>query len=520
MSFFDDNRFCPVSPQKIENFLTEKEEITTESNEMTATMSVMTTMEKQMQKWLEGEVGRLATQYKFNKKEAMSYLRGEIERVAPTETETKPKAKKMHPTVKKGDGQPKTVKSVEKADLPQPDLPLPYCGAGADDQCCAVVLNHQMFTQCTHRVSGDFTTEGEDGAITLKLCKGCFKSAGTRTKSGNKALLYGAIAERLEKGGVIGNNGALRKPVPYANVMAKLGITEQQAVLAAEKVGVTIPEEEIRPAPVQRGRPKKTKAVEVVADTSDSGSGSDKSAAKKRGRPKKEKKVLSAAQGDDLIASLVQEAQEAPSATDSSSAADNSSADGSSSEGEGAPPKKKAKKEVVDAGAAKKDAAAAKKAEKEVAAAAKKAEKAEAARVKKAEAEEVKLARVAALVLKKEAAAAVKAAAKVGKAVAAEEKKALAATKKAATAAKKAPHAAPPPAHDVAELEVEAEDGEQQEEEEEETQVVKWECPADSKTYLKASDNVLYDAESHDAVGVWNEKENKIDELPAEDDEE
>ncbi len=484
----------------------------------------VTTMEKQMQKWLEGEVGRLATQYKFNKKEAMSYLRGEIERVQPTE-------KKAPKAATKTKTKTKTVKSVDKPDLPQPDLPLPYCGEGDADRCHAVVLNHQMFTQCTHRVGAHFTTEGEDGAITLKLCKGCFKSAGTRTKSGNKPLLYGTIAERLEKGGVIGNNGALRKPVPYANVMAKLGITEGQAVAAAEKMGVTIPEEEIHPAPVQRGRPKKTKAVEVVNDTSDSGSGSDKSAAKKRGRPKKEKKVLSAAAGDDLIASLVQEAQEqAPSATDSSSAADNSSADGSSSEGEGAPPKKKAKKEVVDAGGAilaqkdakkaEKDAAAAKKVEKEEAAAAKKAEKAEAARVKKAEAEEAKTARVAALVLKKEAAAAERAAAKVGKALAAEEKKSA---KKAATAAKKAPHAAPPPAHDVAELEVEAEDGEQAQQEpedgeqEEETQVVKWECPADSKTYLKASDNVLYDAESHDAVGVWNEAENKIDELPAED---
>ena len=68
---------------------------------------------------------------------------------------------------------------------------------------------------------------------------------------------------------------------------------------------------------------------------------------------------------------------------------------------------------------------------------------------------------------------------------------------------------------DVAELEPEAEEGE-----EEETQVVKWECPADSKTYLKAADNVLYDTESHEPVGVWNEKENKIDELPEEDDEE
>ena len=43
---------------------------------VSSTMGYLTTMEKQMQKWLEGEVGRLATQYKFNKKEAMSYLRG------------------------------------------------------------------------------------------------------------------------------------------------------------------------------------------------------------------------------------------------------------------------------------------------------------------------------------------------------------------------------------------------------------------------------------------------------------
>jgi len=489
---------------------------------MTATMSVMTTMEKQMQKWLESEVGRLATQYKFNKKEAMSYLRGEIERVTVTETKA-PKAATKTKT------KTKTVKKSDNPDLPQPDLPLPYCGEGDADRCHAVVLNHQMFTQCTHRHSSNFAATdvgGVDGEthIDIKLCKGCFKSAEARSLKGATTLTYGTIAERLEKGGVIGNNGALRKPVPYANVMAKLGITEEQAIAAAQKMGVTIPEEEIHPTPVQRGRPKKTKAVEVVNDTSDSGSsGSDKSAAKKRGRPKKEKKVLSAAAGDDLIASLVQEAQEESGASTSAdeeagsdtSATSKKSASGSEAEGVTKALQKEAAAET------KKEAAA----EKAEAAAAKKAEKAEAARVKKAEAEEVKLARVAALVLKKEAAAAVKEAAKVGKALAAEEKKAA---KKAATAAKKAPHAAPPPVYDVAELEVEAEDGEQaqqeaedgEQQEEEETQVVKWECPADSKTYLKASDNVLYDAESHDAVGVWNEKENKIDELPAEDDEE
>ena len=37
--------------------------------------------------------------------------------------------------------------------------------------------------------------------------------------------------------------------------------------------------------------------------------------------------------------------------------------------------------------------------------------------------------------------------------------------------------------------------------------------------YLKSEVNVLYDIESHDAIGLWNEKENKIDELEDEEDE-
>ena len=370
-------------------------------------------------------------------------------------------------------------------------MPLPYCGEGADDQCCAVVLNHQMFTQCTHRVSGKFTTEGEDSATTLNLCKGCFKGAGTRTKAGNKALLYGAIAERLEKGCVIGNNGALRKPVTYANVMAKLSITEEQAVAAADKLGWTIPDEELHPVPVARGRPKKEKmaAVEVVVDTSDSGSDGEKTAAKKRGRPKKQKKVMSSAQGDDLIASLVEEAQQTGAAAATSDEEATAGSDTSA-------------KSTVSKSDQKKSAAA----------------------EKKAAAEAAKLVRAAELATKKEEAAALVAAAMLGKQVAAEEKKAarlLAAAQKkeaaeakkkekadAAAAKKKEKSAPPPPAAD--ELEEEAE------EDEEATQVVKWTCPADEKEYLKSADNVVYDAENHDAVGVWNEKENKIDELPAE----
>ena len=54
-------------------------------------------------------------------------------------------------------------------------------------------------------------------------------------------------------------------------------------------------------------------------------------------------------------------------------------------------------------------------------------------------------------------------------------------------------------------------------EEEEETPVIKFDI--EGRTYLKSEDNVLYDMESHDAIGIWNEERNKIEELPEDDEE-
>ena len=45
----------------------------------------------------------------------------------------------------------------------------------------------------------------------------------------------------------------------------------------------------------------------------------------------------------------------------------------------------------------------------------------------------------------------------------------------------------------------------------EETQVVK--CELNGKIYLRSEDNWLFDIESHDAIGVWNENEGRIDEM-------
>ena len=52
----------------------------------------------------------------------------------------------------------------------------------------------------------------------------------------------------------------------------------------------------------------------------------------------------------------------------------------------------------------------------------------------------------------------------------------------------------------------------------EETVVVKFDI--NGITYLKSQDNVIYDMNTHDALGVWNEETSEIDVLPEEDDEE
>ena len=53
---------------------------------------------------------------------------------------------------------------------------------------------------------------------------------------------------------------------------------------------------------------------------------------------------------------------------------------------------------------------------------------------------------------------------------------------------------------------------------EEETKVIKVEIGG--KNYLRSEENMLYDIESHDAIGLWNEESNIIEELEEEEEEE
>jgi len=54
------------------------------------------------------------------------------------------------------------------------------------------------------------------------------------------------------------------------------------------------------------------------------------------------------------------------------------------------------------------------------------------------------------------------------------------------------------------------------EEEEEETSVIKFEI--NGTTYLKSDDHILYDMNSHEGIGIWNEETKEIEKLPDDED--
>jgi len=177
----------------------------------------------------------------------------------------------------------------------QPTIPLPYTGVVKEDWCRGIRLNHGLMSQCTMGCVG----EGE-------FCTTCQRQA---DKNGNGLPTYGHIVGR-EKDGWRTPGG--KQPTNYGNVMEKLNITREKAISEAEKFGLTIPEEQFEKKAAQRGRPAR-KGV-ATSDT-ESEDGAPK-LVKKRGRPKKDKKVISGSSGgggDDLIATLMAQANVAVS---------------------------------------------------------------------------------------------------------------------------------------------------------------------------------------------------------------
>jgi len=411
---------------------------------------------------------------------------------------------------------PKAAKA-EKA--PVPSIPLPFCGKAVEGWCSAIVKNSKLYTQCTN-------TPANDG-----LCKKCIKIS---EKDGS--LPFGIMSSRLECEPMSYKDPKGNAPVLYSAVMAKLNIKREEAEAEAAKFGLTIPEEQFAVVEKARGRPKKD-----VAEKSDDEK-------KARGRPKKDKPVKASSKaGDDIIAGLLMEANDNETDDDeaaSSAASDSQSSNDAELVSEAKHAVEKVMKEVADKKQAKekkpKQTEEEKAAAKEAAKAAKEAEKAAAKEAAKAAKEAEKAAKEA----EKAAEKAAKEAEKAAKAKTEKPKAAKAVAEKPKPVAVAAPcesddeevgaAAAPaaiskPIKGGVAEskgddasssCEEESYEDEESESEEEEAVTVKKFEHEGKKYKISTKDNILYDWDDDEPVGVWNPKTKKIDELPDDDSEE
>ena len=399
-------------------------------------------------------------------------------------------------------------KKVEKKEKKAaPKIPFPFTGEIQEEWCGALKHNYGLYSQCTNSKWGE-----------NELCKTCKNQ---EDKKGQPT--FGYISDRLKCELMEYKDGKGKKVMTYGMVLKKLDISRAFAEEEAKKFGLTIPDEQFKISEKTLGRPKSVKAEET--------------ADKKRGRPKIEKKMTSANAADDLIATLVAQAQQlkiassslsltetetASSLTETETASSLTETETASSltETETASSELEEEEEEED-----EEAKALAEQEKEKAKALVEQEKA----AKKALAEEEKAAKKALADQEKAAKKALAEAEKAAKKALAEEEKAEKAAQKALADQDKADKKAQQEKKEQKAQEEEkakakevvpakAKEVVPAKEEEESISVKKFEF--NGKIYLRSADNVMYDSESQEPIGMWNEEEECIDEIEMEDEEE
>ena len=399
--------------------------------------------------YMQEAVGVLAEEYCFSKEEGLEKL-GEL-RVA-----------------KKS----RAVKSKRVV----PKIIVPFCGVVEEDWCKAVRYNRGLFTQCTNACKSG-----------SKFCTTCLKNV-----SVDNIPQYGLIEERGNEGWTDPNG---KVPVKYGNIMSKIGVTKEEAIAEAEKLGWTIPEDQFEVVKARKGRPAK-KAKEADEKP------------KKRGRPKKSKPVVEGAgTGDDLIAQLVEQAQQQNEVVAAEETEDEGSVDGSdeaslpadevvaevpSLPADDVVAKKKVSRKTAEEKQAEKEAkaklAAEKKAEKEAEKLAKAEAKAKLAAEKKAAKEAEKLANALAKKLAKDKA----------------EKLAKDKAEKLAEQQELEPVQEMTEIEEQGELTTEDPVEEEEEQEDDAVEVIKF--THEGVDYLRDADGTVYDIESQEEVGEWDDE--------------
>ena len=308
------------------------------------------------------------------------------------------------------------------------------------------------------RLNHNLFTQCTNSPAEGEFCKTC---NGNAAKNDGKPT-YGTVEDRMNAGRMEYSVGG-KKVIRYSRVMDKLNITRDQAEKAAADMGVVIAEDQFEHEIVKKGRPSKS------AEVSDTESETSQKESKKAGRPKKAMKAVKSTTGDDLIASLIANAATTETATTETA----------TTEAATKSEKKPTKTDITKASVS----------------------------------------------LLKEMCST----AGVEEAKKAEMQKKLRLhygydsdeEKKPAAVSTPAPAPAPAVEEELQHEEHKEEPSKEEESDEENVEVELWTHPKTGEKYLiDKSDNMIYDIESYDTVGIWNPETENIDEIEDEDEDE
>jgi len=381
-------------------------------------------------------------------------------------------------------------------------FPMPFFAENVNsDGCQGLAYNRGLFTQCT-----------KDRLETGDYCKGC-QTETDKNPSGCPDC--GNVSSRLDTGLYEFKDTKGRKPTSYVKLLKKLNITLEQVSEETGKQGKTIPLEHLvvaekkRAAATGRGRPKKVNAVETDDMSVVSDLFSKLSVEKKQEQEEKEQEEKE--NNEEVVLQEEEEEVlecESPVKTKKPKLSEDEKAE----KKRALEAEREAKKLALEAEKEAKAALEAEKAEKKRALEAEKeAEKAEKKRVLEAEKAEKKRLQEVEKAEKKEA-----------------EKAERLAKREAEKAQKKKPDKKVEKVDDVA--------GKEKVDDADETPPPVEPAPLPEpvpkntvkvsriqiagKSYLKTSNNLLYNPETKEEVGIWDPDTKTIKPLPEEEDEE
>jgi len=499
--------------------------------EMSVTSLLLKTLENATLAYARECVTKCGSIYGFDSNEALAALKLEKLNIQVREMKKRGAAEKKEKAVKEKvvKEKPKKVakEKAEKVVVPKPSIPLPFVGSMVKEECCqGLAYNGGLFTQCQKMRM--------DQSSYCKVCQ--VEADGNASGAPNN----GTVEQRLGCDLMEFRDPKGRNPIAYSKIMEKKKLTREQVELEAGKLNIVI--DDVHFAVVEK---KKKETA---------------------GRPKAAKKsvkVIETGAVEDLFAELVDEMSEDETATVLMTSSEDEEemdskplekaerdmmkeADTESKKVEKAS-KKKEKDAVKEQKLAEEKAAkeqklaeekAAKEAKKQEELAAKEAKKQEELAAKEAKklqleaekaAKEQKLAEEkAAKEAKKLEELAAKEAKKLEELAAKEAKKLQLEQKKAEAEAlakqKKAPEKKAPEkkvaAKKTAEKKVEEPKKAEAVAEAAPKKVTVKRITIDGKQYLKTPENLLYDPETKEEMGIYDPETNTIKELPEDSDEE